>query len=127
MRWYRKIVAKFAEWLQPEHKYFFVDDLPEHVDEKAIYIVGDKEHPWLIAFNCPCGCNNVIQLNLLKDADPCWKFKVTKKKKINISPSVWRNTGCKSHFFVHKSKIDWVRSYESYKDSKSKSFFSFWK
>lgn len=127
MRLYRKIVAKLAEWLQPEHKYFFVDDLPEHVSDKSIYIVGGKEHPWLIAFNCPCGCNNLIQLNLLKDADPCWKYKVTKKKKINISPSVWRNTGCKSHFFIHKSKIDWVRSYESYKDSKSKRFFSFWK
>lgn len=127
MQWHRKIVAKFAEWLQPEHKFINVDELPENVNEKTIYIIGDSSQPWLLAFNCPCGCHNLIQLNLLKDADPCWKYKVTRKKKINISPSVWRTTGCKSHFFVRKSKIDWVKSYESYKDSKSKSILSFWK
>lgn len=108
MKWYRKIVAKFAEWLQPEHKYFFVEDLPEHIGDKTIYIVGDKVQPWLMAFNCPCGCNNVIHLNLLKNANPCWKFNVTIKKKISISPSVWRTTGCKSHFIVENSKIKWV-------------------
>jgi hypothetical protein len=122
MRWYWKIVVKFAEWLQSEHKFVHVHDLPDHVNNKTIYIVGEKEHPWLLAFNCPCGCQNVIQLNLLQDANPCWKYKVTKKNKINISPSVWRTTGCKSHFFVCKSKIDWVRNYESQKFKIQKHF-----
>lgn len=116
MRFYRNIVAKFAEWLQPEHRFVYVRDLPEYVTDKTIYIVGEEEHPWLLAFNCPCGCHNVIQLNLLKDAAPCWKYKVTKKKKVNISPSVWRTTGCKSHFFVHKSKIYWVMDCKSGED-----------
>lgn len=103
----------FVGWLQPEHKFLYVEDLPENVKSKTIYIVGSNESPWLIAFNCPCGCQNLIQLNLLKDADPCWSYRISPKGKINISPSVWRTKGCKSHFFVHKGKIDWVRDYET--------------
>ena len=110
MKNFRKIRDKFAEWFQPEYKFINIEEFPEIVNDKIIYIIGNPNQPWLLAFNCPCGCHNIIQLNLLKDADPCWKYKVTKKNKINISPSVWRTTGCKSHFFIYKSKIDWVKS-----------------
>lgn len=112
MKWIRKIITKFAKWLEPEHKIVHVDELSENVNDRTIYIVGHIEEPWLLAFNCPCGCHSLIQLNLLKEADPCWKYKVTKKQKINISPSIWRHSGCKSHFFIKKSKIDWVGKYQ---------------
>jgi hypothetical protein len=121
MHWYQKIINK---WLHPEHKFSFVDDLPEKIKNKTIYIVGSKEHPWLIAFNCPCDCKNLIQLNLLKEADPCWTFRVNKKGKIDILPSVWRTKGCESHFFVRKSKIDWVGNFKA---NKTSVFFDFWK
>jgi hypothetical protein len=110
MKLLRKIIAIFTEWVQPKHKLFFVDDLPNNVNDNSIYVVGERESPWLIAFNCPCGCHNLIQLNLLKEADPCWNYKVDTKMKINISPSIWRNNGCKSHFYVRNGKIHWVKS-----------------
>lgn len=108
MKWYRKIVAKLAGWIQLEYRYYFVDDLPKNISQRRIYIVGEKEQPWLIVFCCPCGCNKLIQLNLLEEANPCWRYQVSKKKKLSILPSVWRNIDCKSHFFVRKSKIEWV-------------------
>ena len=115
MKQLNEIISKFAIWIQPEHIIIHCDELPEKVNDKTFYIIGDLKQPWLVAFKCPCSCNDLIQLNLLNDADPCWKYKITKKNKINIFPSVWRTTGCKSHFVVRKSKIDWVRSYRSYK------------
>src|ERR1035437_8988242 len=102
----KKILSKFAEWFQLEYKFIYVDELPINVNDQTIYIVGDSKQPWLLAFKCPCGCKNLIQLNMLKNADPCWKYKITKKNKITISPSIWRTNGCKSHFFIRKSKID---------------------
>lgn len=109
MNWLKKIVNKVTEWHQTEFQLRHVDDLPEIVCDRVIYVVGEIKHPWLLAFKCPCGCLNLVQLNLLKDADPCWRFKVDKKKKINIYPSVWKTNGCKSHFFIHKSKIQWAK------------------
>ena len=105
--WYKKIIAY---WLKPEYKYSYVVDLPFNIKNGIIYIVGEKNYPWLIAFNCPCGCQNPVQLNLLKEADPCWTFKINKKGEITIFPSVWRIKGCNSHFVVLKSKMDWVVS-----------------
>ena len=125
MNWLRKIITRFNKWFQRGHKLIYSDELPEKINKKTIYIIGNSKEPWLIAFNCPCGCQNLIQLNLLKDASPCWKFKVIKNNKINVFPSIWRTTGCRSHFFVRKSKINWVRTYKANKNSTSKSFSFF--
>lgn len=114
MKRLEKIRIKFREWLQPEYKFMYVDDLPERVKDETIYIIGSTVKPWLLAFKCPCGCHSIIQLNLLKDADPCWKYKINKKKQINVFPSVWRTTGCKSHFIIKNGKIDWVRKNKYY-------------
>jgi hypothetical protein len=105
--WYQNLITK---WLQPEYKLLYVADPPEIVLNYTIYIIGHKEYPWLIVFKCPCGCGALVQLNLLKEATPCWSFEVSKKGKIDILPSVWRKQSCRSHFFVRKSKIYWVRS-----------------
>ncbi|HCY43381.1 MAG TPA: hypothetical protein DHV48_18935 [Prolixibacteraceae bacterium] len=109
MNWFKKIADRIIDWQSPGLQLRYVDELPEMVTDKVIYIVGEMNFPWLLAFKCPCGCQNLIQLNLLKDAEPCWRFKIDKKKKINIYPSVWRINGCKSHFFIRKSKIQWAR------------------
>lgn len=93
----------------PIYRYQHSEDFPDNVERKTIYIVGQKKNPWLLVFECPCGCREIIQLNLLKDANPNWKFKITKQKAISISPSIWRTAGCKSHFFVRNGKIDWSR------------------
>ena len=108
MKWVKKIISKFAKWFQPKHKIIHLDELPEKVNDKTIYIIGDLNLPWLLALKCPCGCGSLIQLNLLKDTAPCWSYKITKKRKINIFPSVWRTVGCKSHFVIRNSKIDWA-------------------
>lgn len=109
MNWFKKIADRIIDWQSPGLQLRYVDELPEMVTDKVIYIVGEMNFPWLLAFKCPCGCQNLIQLNLLKDAEPCWRFKIDKKNKINIYPSVWRINGCKSHFFIRKSKIQWAR------------------
>ena len=104
----RKIISTLVKWFQPRYKTEYKEELPEVFADKTIYLIGESSNPWLIAFKCPCGCNSIIHLNLLKDAEPRWKCKITSRKRVNISPSVWRTKGCKSHFFVQSSKIDWV-------------------
>lgn len=111
--WVIKIISKLVKWFQPKYKAEYREELPEVLKDRTIYLIGQPENPWLIAFKCPCGCNSTIYLNLLEDAEPRWRYRVTSKKRINISPSVWRTIGCKSHFFIRRSKIDWVRYHRS--------------
>jgi hypothetical protein len=110
MKWIKKITTRFVEWLRQEYRYRYEDDFPKSFKENIIYIVGDLKRPWLLAFKCPCGCQAVIQLNLLKEASPNWKFKISKWKGISIFPSIWRTMGCKSHFFVRHGRIEWTAS-----------------
>jgi len=109
MNWIKKNVAKLIAKFQLEYKFDFVEEIPLSVKDNTIYIVGAVNQPWLLAFKCPCGCQSLIQLNLLTNANPCWDFWIDKKNKISISPSIWRTIGCKSHFLIKKSKVDWVR------------------
>lgn len=102
------ILRILVKWLQPKHKTEYQEELPDLLNNKTIYIVGQPEQPWMVAFKCPCGCGNVIHLNLLQDSNPRWRIIKNSKGRITISPSVWRTRGCKSHFFVRKSKIDWI-------------------
>lgn len=89
-------------------KHNFVDDFPEDIVEKKVYIVGENNFYWVLVFKCPCGCSKTINLNLLKDASPNWKFTIGEDNLITIRPSIWRNTGCKSHFFITEGSIIWA-------------------
>lgn len=88
--------------------YSYVIDLPDVLKSKQIYILKDGIVPELLAFKCPCGCNQDIILNLLKDTTPKWDFDFTLIGEINIYPSIWRSIDCKSHFFIRKSKVVWT-------------------
>lgn len=86
----------------------FVVDVPDNLLERKIFIVKDGNFPELLVLKCPCGCDAIIQLNLLNDASPLWQYNFNNKGHIDVYPSVWRKTGCKSHFFIRDSNIDWV-------------------
>jgi len=107
-KWFKKIGDELGWLFRERYAIAEVTDLPEVFSEKVIYIVGEPGNIWLIAFRCPCGCKSVIHLNLLEDAEPKWNYKINKKGRITICPSVWRIKGCQSHFFVRRSKIVWV-------------------
>lgn len=103
-------IRRFFEWFarsirnrfSSPYKTVRVENLPANLKNKVVYVEGD----WTAAFKCPCGCNDVIEFNLIDDVRPVWKIKNTKKT--TISPSVWKSDGCKSHFFVRKGQVEWA-------------------
>ncbi|SRR5260221_8381709 len=107
MNIFKKKIIKLVEWFKLSYKIYYVDDSPEIVDKRTIYVVGQNQNTWLLAFECPCGCKTIIQLNILEDTKPNWRYTIGRNKKINITPSIWRTTGCKSHFFIKRGKILW--------------------
>ncbi|WP_449415896.1 DUF6527 family protein [Ochrobactrum teleogrylli] len=56
---------------------------------------------------CPCGCSDTIELMILRQARPRWDIKVNKAGQPSLYPSVWRGSGCKSHFWVREGRILW--------------------
>lgn len=66
-----------------------------------------RGHPRIIAMQCPCGCGDSIIVNLDQEAGPAWRMYQNEKDKqdFTLFPSVWRESGCESHFIVWHGQI----------------------
>ena len=88
---------------QQKVRYVAVEDFPESLEPATVYVAG----VWGAALLCPCGCGDVIELNLLGKVRPHWRVREHWDHSASVTPSVWRRRGCRSHFFVRKGKIEW--------------------
>ena len=82
------------------------------------YLVVFRGRPRNVVMLCPCGCGQEIVINLDSRTGPAWRL-YWRGKKATLYPSVWRESGCRSHFVIWNDKIfsfeyddDW--SYEAY-------------
>jgi len=85
------------------------DWLPRTMAARTLYIVEDDGIAEQVAFLCPCGCGELIQLNLLPDEHPCWRLTHDRSGNLTACPSVWRTRGCRAHFWIRHSRIWWCR------------------
>ena len=60
---------------------------------------------------CPDGCGETLTINLDARTDKAWRF-YRKRNQISIFPSVWRDTGCGSHFIIWNHVIVWCDEYD---------------
>lgn len=86
-----------------------VEDIPDCCERGTIYIVGNSSSPQYAIFKCPCGCGRNVELNLNAKSKPCWKVSYHWFGTISFSPSIWRNDGCRSHFFYKKGEVKWCK------------------
>jgi hypothetical protein len=56
---------------------------------------------------CPCGCGDVVQLNLLPTTRPRWRVEDHPNGTVTLFPSVWRQKGCRSHYHLRRGVIVW--------------------
>lgn len=97
-----------------------VDEIQDTYEYGKLYLIGSDGNFWLTAFHCPCGCGELLELLLLEDAKPHWTVDCIDDEHIDLSPSVWKIHGCKSHFFVKNNQVIWVAGNDMYigKDEK---------
>lgn len=108
-RLFNKLVWLVKHWLhRPDFHVSKIDESPDEYEPGNLYLVGD-EQPWFAEFLCPCGCGELITLKLFGES-PSWNIVKNNHDGITLRPSVWRTSGCKSHFFIRNSMVVWVNS-----------------
>jgi len=106
------MLKKLLNWLvkffrkEKLYGYQYVDDVPDHLRPGIVYLVGNQDYYWQMVMLCPCGCKKALYMNLMAEYDPSWKYKITGET-ISLSPSIDRQVGCRSHFFLTHGKIKW--------------------
>ena len=110
----RKIFGLIWEWLRGWFRRrpavftaVNVEELPDRLDAATIYIAGEGEHRWFAAMLCPCGCGEILHMNLQEHTRPRWSVVCHSDETISLSPSVWRRVGCRSHFFFRQGQVVW--------------------
>lgn len=63
-----------------------------------------RGRPRILLLMCPSGCGEEVAINLDERAGKAWRL-YQRRDSITLYPSVWRDTGCGSHFIVWKNRI----------------------
>lgn len=83
------------------------DSLPLKLPLFDLVLARDEDEDWCVGFRCPCGCNQRVELLIIEEAKPRWDIEINQDLRPTLTPSVWLNKGCKSHFFVRSGRIEW--------------------
>jgi len=112
IKWLWTSALEFLIWCgrkqAPCYRMVLVQDPPDFVAADTLYLVGEYEDYWQAVLACPCGCKANIQLPMSPNTRPQWKFSGTNSKP-TLTPSVWRKSGCRSHFILRNGKVNWCK------------------
>jgi hypothetical protein len=70
-----------------------------------------RTRPRLLVLGCPCGCGEVLPINLDERAGPAWRL-YRGTRGASLYPSVVRETGCQSHFIIWRDEISLFGRYD---------------
>ena len=68
-------------------------------------VLVERGEPRWLMLCCPCGCGEIFPINLDSRAGPAWVLYRRSKSRFSIFPSVWRESGCRSHYVIWRSQI----------------------
>jgi hypothetical protein len=83
------------------------DALPAALPRRDVVLLRDDGEDWSLGMRCPCGCGGTIELMLIREAKPRWDLDTDERHRPTLRPSVWRKTGCGSHFWLRQGRIAW--------------------
>ena len=83
-----------------------VDPAP-HIRKRRLVLVGSQERAKWLRFLCPCGCGQIMALNLMRSHSPHWDVTDHGDGTVSVTPSV-HATKCGSHYWLRRNRVDWV-------------------
>src|SRR6266550_5887533 len=67
-------------------------------------VLVERSRPRLLVLRCPDGCGEDLTINVDREAGKAWRlYKVGES--LTVFPSIWRDTGCESHFIISRGRI----------------------
>ena len=108
----RTKICLFNLW-KSSYKTAWVEDFPEKLKKKTIYVIGGKNHPFQVVFSCPKNCNKKIFLNISKQHSKFERWELTEHKNgtISLTPSIYMKAlDCGCHYWFKRGHVHWIKS-----------------
>lgn len=80
-------------------------DASRHLSLPGDAVLINRGLPRLLLLMCPCGCGEQLPINLDSRAGPAWRLYQSHNNAFTLYPSVWRESGCESHFIIWRNEI----------------------
>lgn len=96
-----------------------LSDASAHLELPGDTILVERERPRLLMISCPCGCGELFPINLDPRVGPAWRLYTDPRRGVSLYPSVWRESGCESHYVIWRNRIYLFGRYEDELDSAS--------
>lgn len=109
------IFVRLWQWIFPKKEKLRLVEIveadapPELIETDNLVLAREGREDWALAFLCPCGCNERLELALIPEVRPNWTLKIDDDGLPTLHPSVWRKTGCRSHFWIREGLIVWCQ------------------
>ena len=84
------------------------DDL---VTQPGDVVVVERDRLRSVVIACPDGCGERLTVNLDPTLGPAWRL-YRGRRGLTLFPSVWRESGCGSHFIVWGDTVLWCDRWE---------------
>ncbi|WP_394345001.1 DUF6527 family protein [Echinicola soli] len=101
--WFRKKLG----WLLPPQysvEERAEDEPPVKLNGRKVYLLGSP-NPDIACLKCPGGCGKLIFLDLDENASIKWR--IVKKNRLTIHPSIWNTLDCTCHFWIIRGEVKW--------------------
>jgi|SRR5579859_977802 len=72
--------------------------------KKCDAVLVHRGQPRWLVIKCPDGCGEEIAVNLDRRTGAAWSL-YQKKGLLSLYPSVWRQSGCRSHFIIWRNRV----------------------
>lgn len=108
--------TRFAFWwrdlwgrLGPRRRLLVIegDSLPSLLPKRDLILARENGEDWCVGLLCPCGCGDPIELLVVAEAKPRWDIWSDSDGWPSLTPSVWRQSGCRSHFWIRRGRVSW--------------------
>jgi len=100
---------------QPIQRYLPVVFVPSQREARGVLrrdaariVIIKRRHLRSAVFHCPCGCGDVLTINLDKGSGAAWRARFDAAG-LTLLPSVSRPDACRSHFIMWRGETWWRR------------------
>src|SRR5512135_2058149 len=95
----RRLRREFYRYWSSPISVVEVPERPMRIRRKRLYVTVRGGTPGFGFMSCPCGCGETLHLRFFGDRKPKWRL-ARLTGKATVLPSIWRTTGCRSHFVL---------------------------
>jgi len=80
------------------------EEAAAHLRSPGDAVLIERGRPRWLILSCPCGCGEHFPINLDPRAGPAWRLYINRGA-VTVYPSVWRESGCCSHYIIWRDRI----------------------